>query len=356
MWDRFRIDKKLDIDRKYINIGVVAVITGIALFIGYEIVSRSGTFINIIKNAILGFLSVIRPIIIGAIISYLLFPLVRRIEIFIKKCVSVKENNKFNWIYRIISIVLVFFIIILSVVLIFNFIIPPLLENAKSLINNIPQYESVVRNGINNLNSYFATLDINYQQISTYIDKVTAAFAVIGQEIVNIITNSIYGFGSFMIDFVLSIIFTFYFLKDKEMLFKTIRRFGRAFIPGKLGTVLKQFIIDLDEVVGGFVRGVLLDALIVGIVSSILMLMIHHPFAVLVGVIAGICNVIPYIGPAIGAVVAFILGMFSSITLGIWGFILLILYQQIDGNIIQPKIVGGSVGLPAVWTLIALTI
>ncbi len=111
-----------------------------------------------------------------------------------------------------------------------------------------------------------------------------------------------------MIDFVLSIIFTFYFLKDKEMLFKTIRRFGRAFIPGKLGTVLKQFIIDLDEVVGGFVRGVLLDALIVGIVSSILMLMIHHPFAVLVGVIAGICNV------------------------------------------------GGSVGLPAVWTLIALTI
>jgi len=209
MWDRFRIDKKLDIDRKYINIGVVAVIAGIALFIGYEIVSRSGTFINIIKNAILGFLSVIRPIIIGAIISYLLFPLVRRIEIFIKKCVSVKENNKFNWIYRIISIVLVFFIIILSVVLIFNFIIPPLLENAKSLINNIPQYESVVRNGINNLNSYFATLDINYQQISTYIDKVTAAFAVIGQEIVNIITNSIYGFGSFMIDFVLSIIFTF---------------------------------------------------------------------------------------------------------------------------------------------------
>ncbi len=206
------------------------------------------------------------------------------------------------------------------------------------------------------MNSYFATLDINYQQISTYIDKVTAAFAVIGQEIVNIITNSIYGFGSFMIDFVLSIIFTFYFLKDKEMLFKTIRRFGRAFIPGKLGTVLKQFIIDLDEVVGGFVRGVLLDALIVGIVSSILMLMIHHPFAVLVGVIAGISNVIPYIGPAIGAVVAFILGMFSSITLGIWGFILLIIYQQIDGNIIQPKVVGGSVGLPAVWTLIALTI
>jgi predicted PurR-regulated permease PerM len=356
MWDKFRIDKKLDIDKKYINIGVVAIIVGVALFAGYEIVSRSGAFITIIRDSIMGFLRIIRPIIIGTIISYLLYPLVRNIEIFIKKWVNVKGNEKYNWIYRIISIVIVFFIIILSVVLIFNFIIPPLLENAKALINNIPQYESVVKDGIINLNSYFATLDIDYQQISTYIDRITAVFAVIGQEIVNLITNSIYGFGSFIIDFVLSIIFTFYFLKDKEMLFKTMRRFGRAFIPKKLGEILKMFIIDLDEVVGGFVRGVLLDAFIVGIVSSILMLIIHHPFAVLVGVIAGISNIIPYIGPAIGAIVAFILGMFSSITLGIWGFVLLILYQQVDGNIIQPKIVGGSVGLPAVWTLIALTI
>lgn len=356
MWEKFRIDKKLDIDRKYINIGIVAIIVGITLFAGYEVVSRGGTFITIIKDAILGFLRVIRPIIIGAIIAYLLFPLVRYIEVFMKKCINAKSNDKYDWIYRIISIVIVFVLIILSVVLIFNFIIPPLLENAKALINNIPQYESVVRNGINNLNSYFATLDIDYQQVSTYIDRITTVFAVIGQEIVNFITNSIYGFGSFIIDFVLSVIFTFYFLKDKELLFKTIRRFGRAFIPGKLGKILKQFIIDLDEVVGGFVRGVLLDAVIVGIVSSILMLMIHHPFAVLVGVIAGISNVIPYIGPAIGAISAFILGMFSSITLGVWGFVLLILYQQVDGNIIQPKIVGNSVGLPAVWTLIALTV
>lgn len=356
MLDKFRIDKKLGIDRKYINIGIVAVIVGIALFAGYEVVSRSGAFINITKEAILKFLNVIRPIVIGAIIAYLLFPAVEYIETIIKKCVNIKSSEKYNWIYRIISIVIVFVFIILSVVLIFNFIIPPLLENAKALINNIPQYESVVRNGINNLNSYFATLDIDYQQVSTYIEKITAVFAVIGQEIVNLITNSIYGFGSFIVDFVLSVIFTFYFLKDKEVLFKTIRRFGRAFIPEKLGKILKQFIIDLDEVVGGFVKGVLLDAVIVGVVSSILMLMIHHPFAVLVGVVAGISNVIPYIGPAIGAIVAFILGMFSSITLGIWGFVLLILYQQVDGNIIQPKIVGNSVGLSAVWTLIALTI
>jgi len=356
MWEKFRIDKKLDIDKKYINIGVVTVCVGILLFLAYEIVSRSGIYLNVAKNLILGFLKVISPIIAGAILAYLLFPPVLCIEKFLTNFINPKTKGKYGWLYRVISIIIVFFIIILSLVLIFNFIIPPLLENAKSLINNIPQYENTVRELIGNLNSYFASLNIDYQQISSYIDNITSVFAIYGERIVYLITNSIHGVGSFLIDLVLTIIFTFYFLKDKEMLFATINRFGRAFISRKLGKVIKQFILDLDEVVGGFVRGVLLDAVIVAIISSILMLIINHPFAILVGVIAGICNVVPYIGPLVGAIVAFVLGIFSSITLGIWGFVLLILYQQVDGNIIQPKIVGGSVGLPAVWTLISLTI
>ncbi len=241
-------------------------------------------------------------------------------------------------------------------VVIFNFIIPPLIENTKSLIINIPQYESIIRKDIDIINSYFVSLNIDYQQISGYVDKITSIFPTAGEKVVNTITNSISIFGSFVIDFVLATVLTFYFLKDKEMLFGTIKKFGKAFIPGKLGERLKQFIIDLDEVVGGFVRGVLLDALIVGVVSSILMLAIKHPFAILVGTIAGICNIVPYIGPLAGAVVALILGAFTNVTMGIWGFVLLILYQQVDGNIVAPKIIGDSVGLPAVWTIIALTI
>lgn len=356
MWDRLRIDKKLGIERKYVDIGIVTVAVGIALFAAYEIVSRSGSYLTIIKDLILEFLRVISPIISAAIVAYLLFPAVCFIEKKLKSFNISKRNEKYNWIYRCLSIVIVFLIIIILVVVIFNFIIPPLIENTKSLIINIPQYESIIRKDINNINSYFISLNIDYQQISGYVDKITAIFPMVGEQIVNTITNSISIFGSFIIDFVLAVVLTFYFLKDKEMLFKTIKKFGKAFIPGKLGEKLKQFIIDLDKVVGGFVRGVLLDALIVGIVSSILMLVINHPFAILVGTIAGICNIIPYIGPLVGAVVALLLGAFTSVTTGVWGFVLLILYQQVDGNIVAPKIIGDSVGLPAVWTIIALTI
>ncbi|MEG0306696.1 MAG: AI-2E family transporter [Clostridium sp.] len=356
MLDKFRIDKKLGIDKKYVSIGIVTVCVGIMLFLGYEIVSRSGIYLNVAKNFVVGFLNVIKPITTGAILAYLLFPPVRRIEKLLMSFNKTKSDSKYNWVYRIISIIIVFFIIILSLVLIFNFIVPPLLENAKSLINSIPQYENIVMSAMERLNSYFVSLNIDYQQISGYIDKITSIFGVLGERVIYLITNSIYGLGNFIIDLVLAIIFTFYFLKDKEMLFVTINKFGRAFIPTRLGKGIKQFIFDLDEVVGGFIRGVLLDAVIVAIVSSILMLIINHPFAILVGVIAGVCNIIPYIGPLIGGIVAFVLGIFTSTTLGIWGFVLLLLYQQIDGNIIQPKIVGGSVGLPAVWTLISLTI
>ncbi len=356
MWEKFRIDKKMGIDRKYINIGIVVVAVGILLFASYEIISRSGIYLTVAKELVLGLLNVITPIIVAAVVAYLLFPPVCYIERLLKSVMQNRGDEKYRWAYRIASITIVFLFIILSIVLIFNYIIPPLLDNARSLIDNIPQYEKVVRGGLSDLNSYFESLNIDFQKVSSYVDRITAILASFGERIVYVITNSIYSLGSFLVDFVLTMIFSFYFLKDKEMLFRTINRFGKAFVPNKIGKVIKQFIWDLDEVVGCFVRGVLLDALIVGIVSSVLMLIIKHPFAILVGIIAGICNVLPYIGPAIGAATAFILGMFSSITVGIWGGLLLLLYQQVDGNIIQPKIVGGSVGVPPVWVLIAITI
>lgn len=356
MWERFRIDKKMDIDRKYVNIGIVVVVVGIFLFAAYEVISRSGIYLTVVKDFLLGFFRIIRPIIVAAIFTYLLFPPVCYIERMFISIFKGKGVDKYRWAYRMASITIVFIIIIFSVVIIFNYIIPPLLDNARALIENIPQYERVVREGVVNLSSYFESLNIDYQKITTYVDKITAIFATFGERIVYIITNSISGVSSFLVDFVLTVIFCFYFLKDKEMLFSTVNKFGKAFIPNKIGKSIKRFIFDLDEVVGCFVRGVLLDALIVGIVSSILMLIIKHPFAILVGIIAGICNVLPYIGPAIGAATAFILGMFSSITVGVWGGLLLLLYQQIDGNIIQPKIVGGSVGVAPVFVLVAITI
>ena len=135
-----------------------------------------------------------------------------------------------------------------------------------------------------------------------------------------------------------------------------MKRLRDVLLPYKVGRALTIFLLDLDNIVGRFIVGEILDSVIVGVVSTILLLIIRHPFAVLIGVIAGVTNIIPYIGPVIGAALAFFFGIFTSLPLGIIGAILLLLYQQIDGNFVQPKIVGDKIGLSPVWILIAVLI
>ena len=169
-------------------------------------------------------------------------------------------------------------------------------------------------------------------------------------------TGMITNVASFFIHLVATIILTFYFLKDKESILKTIDKIATITLSSKIKKRVKYFLKDLHEVFGNFILGQLLDALIVGIASTILLLIIGHPFALLIGFIAGITNVIPYIGPIIGAALALILGIFTSVKLGVLGGVLLIIYQQIDGNFVQPKILGDSVGLAPVWIFIAILI
>lgn len=169
-------------------------------------------------------------------------------------------------------------------------------------------------------------------------------------------TRTIFSFSSFVIDLVVSVILTFYFLKDKEKLFAMISKFGTIVCTPKVKKSIIEFVKTLDDVVGRYLLGTILDSFIVGVVPVILMLLIKQPFAILIGVAAGFTNVIPCVGPIVGSGLAFGLGIFSSLGLGVLGAVLLLLYQQIDGNIIQPKIVGDQVGLMPMWILISVLI
>jgi predicted PurR-regulated permease PerM len=240
-----------------------------------------------------------------------------------------------------------------------NFIIPPMISNIKYLIYNVPIYQSKLQELFNEANGYFNQLNIGNIGLKTpddIIKKATDIVAVIGDKALLAITYSITSLSSFVVEFVLSFILTFYFLKEKEVLFFNFNKLARAFIPEKSRRLINEFLNNLDEVVGSFLMGAILDAIIVGIVSVILLLFIHHPFAILVGCIAGVLNLIPYIGPLIGGLLALGLGFFDSVTTGVLGLALLVIYQQIDGNIVQPKIIGEKVGVPPVWVLIAILI
>lgn len=352
--------ERVKLHKKYIRYGLYVVIVGLLLFLGYRIINNGELILSSIGKYVGRFFRIIAPVFYGFIVSYLLF----RPVVFIQSVLgsiytkirkrSASENIENG--FRIISIVSIFAVIIYVAVITINFIVPPIVENIQILLSRLPEFSNQISTWVEEIVEKLNENNIDISNTGNLTSTIINNLSLISNSALSFIATSISQISSFVLDFVLTVILTFYFLKDKESLFHNFRGFRDVVMPGKVGKAITIFLKDLDEIVGKFLVAEILDSIIVGIVSTILLLLIKHPFAILIGCVAGVTNIIPYIGPLIGAVLALGLGIFSSWSLGITGAVLLLLYQQVDGNFVQPKIVGDKIGLTPVWILIVVLI
>lgn len=351
MFDKFKFNKN------YLNIGIITLIIGSILLFVYQVSRHSVDIFFFVKNILFTFLSIISPIIYAFVLAYILYRPLRFIERLVHilwiKITNQKLSHKTT---RLISLLTLIILIFGFITFLTKLLIPPLFQNLLTIGEALPNFQTILTDWLSKISPYFESIYISetqIQKLAVYITNFLSQFlTTIFDSRSGVITNV----ASFFIHLVATIILTFYFLKDREAILKTIDNVSMILLSSKLRQRIKYFLKDLHEVFGNFILGQLLDALIVGIASTTLLLIIGHPFALLIGVIAGITNVIPYIGPIIGAALALILGIFTNVKLGILGCVLLIIYQQIDGNIIQPKILGDSVGLAPVWIFIAILV
>ena len=351
MFDKFKFNKN------YLNIGIITLIIGSILLFVYQVSRHSVDIFFFVKNILFTFLSIISPIIYAFVLAYILYRPLRFIERLVHilwiKITNQKLSHKTT---RLISLLTLVILIFGFITFLTKLLIPPLFQNLLTIGEALPNFQTILTDWLSKISPYFESIYISetqIQKLAVYITNFLSQFlTTIFDSRSGVITNV----ASFFIHLVATIILTFYFLKDREAILKTIDNVSIILLSSKLRQRIKYFLKDLHEVFGNFILGQLLDALIVGIASTTLLLIIGHPFALLIGVIAGITNVIPYIGPIIGAALALILGIFTNVKLGILGCVLLIIYQQIDGNIIQPKILGDSVGLAPVWIFIAILV
>ncbi|SFA95129.1 AI-2E family transporter [Clostridium frigidicarnis] len=352
--------ERVKLDKKYIRYGLYVVIVGLLLFLGYRIINNGELILSSIGKYVGRFFRIIAPVFYGFIVSYLLFRPVVFIQsvlgsIYTKISKRAASENIENG-FRIISIVSIFAVIIYVAVITINFIVPPIVENIEILLSRLPEFNNQISTWVEDIVEKLNENNIDISNTGNLTSTIINNLSLISNSVLSFIATSISQISSFVLDFVLTVILTFYFLKDKESLFHNFRGFRDVVMPGKVGKAITIFLKDLDEIVGKFLVAEILDSIIVGIVSTILLLLINHPFAILIGCVAGFANIIPYIGPLIGAALALGLGMFSSWSLGITGAVLLLLYQQVDGNFVQPKIVGDKIGLTPVWILIVVLI
>ena len=351
MFDKFKFNKN------YLNIGIITLIIGSILLFVYQVSRHSVDIFFFVKNILFTFLSIISPIIYAFVLAYILYRPLRFIERLVHILWIQITNQKLSHkTTRLISLLTLIILIFGFITFLTKLLIPPLFQNLLTIGEALPNFQTILTDWLSKISPYFESIYISetqIQKLAVYITNFLSQFlTTIFDSRSGVITNV----ASFFIHLVATIILTFYFLKDREAILKTIDNVSMILLSSKLRQRIKYFLKDLHEVFGNFILGQLLDALIVGIASTTLLLIIGHPFALLIGVIAGITNVIPYIGPIIGAALALILGIFTNVKLGILGCVLLIIYQQIDGNIIQPKILGDSVGLAPVWIFIAILV
>ena len=323
MFDKFKINKN------YLNIGVITLIIGSILLFVYQVSRHSVDIFFFIKNTLFTFLSIISPILYAFIIAYILYRPLRFIEHLIARLVyQFTKRELSSKSTRLTSLLVLVFIVFGFITLLIKLLIPPLFQNLLTIGEALPNFQNILTDWLSKLSPYFKSIHISETQIQKITVYMTNFLSQFLTTIFDSGTGMITNVASFFIHLVATIILTFYFLKDKESILKTIDKIATITLSSKIKKRVKYFLKDLHEVFGNFILGQLLDALIVGIASTILLLIIGHPFALLIGFIAGITNVIPYIGPIIGAALALILGIFTSVKLGVLGGVLLIIYQQ----------------------------
>ena len=327
-------------------------IVGVGLIFIYYILNNLG----LITDQIHTFILLIRPVIIAFGIAYVL----NRPMIYIDKKLKDLSRKIFkkelaSGSSRGFTILLLFILVVGSIYVLFNSIIPPIMKNLRLLLESLPMFQESMNYYIKELGPYVESF-INQQQIDQISNFITNLLSTIGTQILQLGTGVITNVTGFAISTLTTIILSIYFLKDKEILINSVDKGAQALLSPRLLKRMKQLLHDLDVVFGGFLIAQLIAAILAGVFSTLILLVIRHPFAILVGLVTGVTNVIPYIGPILGALLGCVLGLFSSLNLAILSLILLTIYQQLDANVIQPKLLSNSVGLNPVWVLIAILI
>lgn len=327
-------------------------IVGVGLIFIYYILKNLG----LITNQIHTFILLIRPVIIAFGIAYVL----NRPMIYIEKKLKDLSRKIFkkelaSGASRGFTILLLFILVVGSIYVLFNSIIPPIMKNLRLLLESLPMFQESMNYYIKELGPYVESF-INQQQIDQISNFITNLLSAIGTQILQLGTGVITNVTGFAISTLTTIILSIYFLKDKEILINSVDKGAQSLLSPRLLKRMKQLLHDLDVVFGGFLIAQLIAAILAGVFSTLILLVIRHPFAILVGLVTGVTNVIPYIGPILGALLGCVLGLFSSLNLAILSLILLTIYQQLDANVIQPKLLSNSVGLNPVWVLIAILI
>ena len=338
-------------NQKYITI---AVYTAIVLL---STVSIIFFFLNldVVSAFFQKLLAIFAPLLYGACIAYALNPLMKLYEekVFRPRRKKSKLSRSMR---RGLSVSASILSIILFLTLFIAMIIPQLKTSIQDLIEKFPEYVASLEALVEKLAQSNGPIAGIVNAAIAYVNDFAADSQDILQEYLPMLKDILQSVASVLLDVVLGFVFAAYFLCAKEYIIAQTKKITKSLCSEKYYDKLAYFFSLTDKTFGKYFVAAILDSMLVGFICFLLVQIAGMPYAPLIGVVIGITNIIPIFGPFIGAIpCALILFVCKPSYAVIFGIMILII-QQIDGNIIVPRIHGSSTGLPPVWIIVSITI
>lgn len=324
-------------------------------FMIFRFQTFAGIFGKIMKSA--------QPIIIGLVLAYLLNPVMGFIESLVGQVLEprMKEKEKAQKLSRTVGVIgsLVFLFVVLGMLI--AAVVPSVYKSISSLIDTLPGYaESAIRmieegkfgdnEYVQIAGTYLMTI---VEQVESWAENTLLPQA---QKYIAQITTGVFAAVKGVLNFIVGAIVMIYVMSIKEKLTGQSKKLVYAIFSAKTGNKIIEVVRKANEIFGGFITGKLLDSAIIGLICYVGCLILHIPQAILVAVIIGVTNIIPVFGPFIGAIPTILLVVIQSPIHALYLLIFIIVLQQVDGNIIGPKILGSSTGLSSFWVMCAILI
>ena len=344
--------KKFLKNPKYFTITVYAVLGFLACALIVKIIFDFSNVWNAVK-VIIGVLS---PFVIGTIIAYLINPLFKFLDFtFFGKWLHMTKRRKLR---KTLALLISYIIVFGLIGVLIYIIVPQFVTSIKSLVGTIGTFSRTVQKWIDGIQEHFKNLDLEVltENIQTLIPKLVSRIQEWAEGLLTGVVSTGVGVISGVINFFMSIIVSIYILSDKVHLEGLIRKLYYAWFKPEKASTVSRMTRECSNIFSNFFTGKIFDSLIVGVLCGIMMLILRLPYPLLISVLVGVTNIIPYFGPFIGAIPSILIMLMTGWKEALIFTILILVLQQIDGNIIGPKIIGNSTGLSPIWVIFAITI
>lgn len=354
-----KLNKKLN--KRYTLISIYVIVTAIIIYSLSLIAKSAPAIFEYIMDKLSWIARVAKPIVIAFVFAYIFDPV---IEFFEKNYKKVKIGKKGKERHLKSPRTLAVFTTIIIIVFVLSGIISLLvfsvtdqirLANFDDLIILANSYMKSINDFYNSVLDKLNDLDIQSEEISEYVKLVSTSILNGLKSMATSLVASLSNISSYLTTFIFSIIIGIYFMIDGAMIKRFIKMVGKALLNEKANKRISQFIKDADRVFSGYIRGQLTDAAVMMILISLTLSVVGVKFAFIIGILAGIGNLVPYLGPFIAyigtAIVCLINGQYSELLIAV---IALFIIQTIDGNIIAPKLLSQSIQIHPVLVIISL--